>query len=97
MGGISTSADSFAEGAIGSVAIKGNIVAGIVGAGLNPVDAIFNNGDDTVAGGTASSIGKFSVGTADAASHFAASLFKKTPKIDGVKITPASDERFLVA
>ena len=101
LGGTGPNADSFAAGAIGSVTIgsrktPATVTASVIGAGLNPVDALFDNSNDTIVNSVASIIGKFTiVGTADVAStHFAAGEFKKAPVIDGDRINTGADGRF---
>ena len=56
LGGTDTAADTFASGTINSLRVNGKVVNSIVGAGLNPVDGIFRNGNDTLATGRINSV-----------------------------------------
>ncbi len=88
--------DTFAPGTIKSLQVGGTVSASVFAAGLDPINSILHDGDDTILGGPASAFGKISIkGDADAASFFAAGSFKKT-QIAGDKIDPATDPRFLV-
>ncbi len=88
--------DTFAPGTIKSLQINGAVTASVFAAGLDPIDSIFHNGDDTILGGTGSAFGKITIkGDTDATSYFAAGAFKKA-QIAGDKIDPATDPRFLV-
>ncbi len=102
LGGVGLNTDSFGAGFIASLRIGGNVSSGgiapsLITAGLDPIDAIYKNGNDTILGGKTSSIKSFSIaGTATADSYFAAGLFPKTVSINGVSIDPLVDSRFLV-
>jgi hypothetical protein len=86
--------DTFQAGAINSVVVKGAITASFIGAGVNPVDGIFGNGNDIIIGGAASRIGTIRAGSADTASRFEAGSFG-TVKLPET-IDPLTDSRFLV-
>ncbi len=90
--------DTFAAGSIGAVTIKGSVAGSMIGAGFFTDDATLKDEDDTVLGGTASSIASLTITVQpDPASYFAAGLFKKAPKIAGVTVDlTADDARFLV-
>ena len=89
--------DTFAQGKIGAVKIKGDVTGSVIAAGLDPVNAIPHDAGDTIIGGLVSKIAKLIVkGAADDASYFAAGAFTAPVKIGGVEITPAGDPRFLV-
>lgn len=87
--------DTFRAGSIAAVTVKGNVANSVIAAGLSTTDTVLNDDDDTIISGIASIIGKFSIGSADAQSYFAAGKFKTAPKITKVKIDPLSDPRFL--
>jgi hypothetical protein len=97
-GGIGANADTFDAGTIGAVNIGGNVIAGVIAAGLSSTNATLKDVDDTILGGIASNIRSLSIkGTADPASYFATGKFKANTKIEGANIDPANDLRFLVA
>ncbi len=76
LGGSGSKVDGFAGGSIGALRVSGDVSASVVGAGLNPVDGLFVNGNDLVIGGTASSIRTILVrGSVDGSSRFAAGAF----------------------
>ncbi len=83
IGGTGSAADTFGGGAIGKIKVGGAVVNSTIGAGVNPVDGIFRNGNDVVVGGTASRIGSVSIHSGvDTASRFFAGAFGKlkTPR-----------------
>lgn len=95
LGGVDAALDTFASGRIGKVTIGGSVYGSIIAAGLSPVDDVLANGNDIIIGGGASAISSLAIaGTADAATYFAAGVFKGTVKIGGMVISPASDGRF---
>ncbi len=96
LGGTGPNSDTFASGRIGSISIAGQAINSIIGAGLNPSDGIYGNGNDVIVGGTLSSISSLAIGsTADLASYFAAGLFGPV-KINGATVDPLTDARFFV-
>lgn len=86
--------DVFSSGAINSLVVRGAMTNSVVGAGVNPNDGVFGNGNDTIIGGAASRIGTLRAGTADSASHFEAGAFGKVflPQ----QVNPTADSRFLI-
>ena len=95
LGGSDTAADIYGSGTIEEVKVKGDVIDAVVGAGLDPLDGVFNNGNDQLVGGLESEIEKLEIKeTASSDSLFAAGAFGKT-KIDGATIDPETDERFL--
>lgn len=92
--GAGQSGNSFGAGFITSLTVTGAITNSVVGAGVNPVDGVFGNGNDTITGGAASRIGTLRAATADSASRFEAGAFGtvRLPEL----INPATDSRFLV-
>ncbi|MEO8350299.1 MAG: carboxypeptidase regulatory-like domain-containing protein [Chthoniobacteraceae bacterium] len=96
LGGIGANGDTFAPGTIKSLKINGTVTASVFAAGLDPVNGILHDADDTILGGADSAFGKINIkGAADPASYFAAGRFKKA-QIAGDKIDPSTDLRFLV-
>ena len=94
IGGGGSAADSYAAGSIGSLRISGAIATSFIGAGVDPVDAVYGNSDDSEAGGALSIIKSISAHKgADAASRFEAAGFKSVhiPK----KVDP-TDPRFKI-
>jgi uncharacterized delta-60 repeat protein len=93
LGGTGSNADAFGQGVIGVIKVKGQIAGSIIGAGLNPVDGVIGNTDDTVAAG--STIRSISAKAADESSRFYASSFGavKLPK----KVDVVTDSRFRTA
>jgi hypothetical protein len=86
--------DSFQAGSIQSIVVTGAIQNSVIGAGVNPVDGIFGNGNDTIIGGAASRIGSIRAGSADSTSRFEAGAFGPV-RIGGVLVA-TSDPRFLL-
>ena len=48
LGGTGDNADIFDSGTIDNLKVQGNITSSIIGAGLNPIDDNFNNGNDSI-------------------------------------------------
>ena len=89
---LSGSTDTFGAGTIGTLHVNGAISSSFVGAGVNPVDGVFGNGNDTSAG--ASLIKTiYAKGGADAATRFESSAFGTAhlPKA----VDPEVDSRFI--
>jgi hypothetical protein len=86
--------DVFSSGAINSLVVRGAIASSVVGAGVNPVNGVFGDGNDTITGGAASRIGTLRAATADGASHFEAGAFGKV--LLPQRVDPSTDSRFLI-
>lgn len=86
--------DVFSSGAIDSLTVRGAITDSVIAAGVNPVDGLIGNGNDTIIGGAASRIGRLRAATADSASRFEAGAFGNV--LLPQKIDPATDSRFLI-
>jgi hypothetical protein len=96
-GGFNSARDFFLAGSINSVRVGGDANNLTIGAGLNPLDGIFHNGNDTIAGGSASKIAELIVkGSASSNSYFAAGSFGEKSKIAGASVNPQADPRFFV-
>jgi uncharacterized delta-60 repeat protein len=91
LGGTASDADSFAAGSIASVRVAGPVEASTISAGLDPVDGVFNNDDDTVIGGEQSLIRSVVARSADATSRFIAGKIVSLKLPASVKL--AEDER----
>ena len=76
-----------------SLTVRGAITNSVVGAGVNPVDGIFGNGNDQIEGGTSSIIKRLAAASADSASRFEAGAFG-TVRLPA-KVNPATDPRFV--
>ncbi len=95
LGGSGPAADTFTAGAIMKISIAGNVANSTFGAGLNPVDGIFRDGNDIVAGGAASRIGAVSLKhPVDASTRFYAGAFGKIR--DPKKVLPGAETNFQV-
>jgi len=86
--------DSFGAGSITSVVVRGAMASSIIGAGANPVDGIFGNGNDQIVGGVLSTIDSIQVGSVDSTSRFEAGRVKSA-RIPG-KVNPATDSHFVL-
>ena len=84
--------DSYVAGSIGALRVGGAITSSFVGAGVNPVDGTFGNGDDKSAGSTPSVIHLLVAPSADSASRFEATSFG--PVRLGSLIDVQNDPRF---
>jgi hypothetical protein len=93
LGGVGSAADSFAAGTIGTLHVLGEITTSFIGAGVDPVDGIFGNGNDVSAG---PSLLKSIIAArgSDADTLFEASAFgvAKLPKAANT----STDSRFIV-
>ncbi|MCI0412342.1 hypothetical protein L0222_06010 [bacterium] len=56
LGGTALDADAFGPGRIGKFRVNGSVTGSTIRVGVDPVDGIFGNGNDVIAGGAASSI-----------------------------------------
>ena len=105
LGGTGDDADSYVAGTIGSISVVHNIAGCRIGAGWNPVDGIFDNGNDRIEGGFAGSIGRITIGhIAGAQSRFIANYYGTTfpdpgdtITIGGIHVDWHHDRRFALA
>ena len=72
----------------------GNIISSIIGAGLNPVDGVFNNGNDIIEGGELSLFNNITAKSISSDSLIAGSGFNLV-RINTVNIDVENDDRFL--
>ncbi|HWE96449.1 MAG TPA: hypothetical protein VG269_20980 [Tepidisphaeraceae bacterium] len=94
---IGGSNDTYGPGSIGSFSVGGAVTQSLIGAGFDPVDGIFLNGNDVIQGGASSVIKSISIRkTADSSSRFLAGAYSKV-KIAGKKVDPTTDPRFKVS
>lgn len=61
LGGSGDNADIFRQGAITTIHVAHNTANSIIGAGLDPVDGVFRNGNDRIVGGVNSKIGAITI------------------------------------
>lgn len=92
LGGTGSAMDTYGAGDIDLLHVAGAISASFIGAGVNPVDGIFGNGNDTSAG--ASLIKSIFAASADSTTRFESSAFgiARLPK----KLVITTDPRFIV-
>ncbi|WP_447979418.1 LEPR-XLL domain-containing protein [Candidatus Nitrospira bockiana] len=81
---------------LGSFYASGSISNSIVRVGVNPVDGLFGNGNDTLRSSPAITLVTIG-GTMSSESRFIASAFPTTVEINGTKISPSPDSRFVTA
>jgi hypothetical protein len=85
--------DTFGIGSIAALMVRGTITNSVVGAGVNPVNGIFGDGNDQIVGGSASVIRLISARSADSTPRFEAGAFgvARLP----ANVNTASDPRFV--
>ncbi len=89
-----SAADTYGPGQIFTLSVTGALASSFIGAGVNPADAVFGNGNDASAGGGL--IKAITVkGGIDTSSRFEASAFPKVIHIPA-KASPVGDARFVV-
>jgi hypothetical protein len=85
--------DTFIAGRIRSLRILGSVTASVIAAGLNPVDGIYLNGNDTlITGGQINTVSV--VGTVSADSRILAAILPRTAVLNRAAVATASDPRF---
>ncbi|MEO5616651.1 MAG: hypothetical protein ABIS67_02690, partial [Candidatus Eisenbacteria bacterium] len=97
LGGTRANADTFAAGRMGVVAIVGSVSNSVIGAGLDPVDSEFKDGNDVLVGTAKTSFVKAFIvrGSLDADSFVASYLLPATVKIGKTTLRPIIDSRVL--
>lgn len=94
-GGTGDDADTFAAGSINKLTILRDALGVTVAAGVDPVDGIYHNSNDTVIGGSGSAIKVIFIGhSASLDSYFRAGKLPANVKIGGVNVNPLNDARF---
>jgi hypothetical protein len=101
-GGSGADADTYTTGSIGLISVFHNVAGCWIGAGWNPVDGIFDNGNDRIEGAFGGSIGRITIGhIAGAQSRFIANYYGTsfpdpgdTITIGGVHVDWRHDRRF---
>lgn len=92
LGGEGDAADTFALGNIKNITVGRQVISSTIGAGLDPVDGEFGNGDDVLRGGKIT--GMTVERRATMASRFLARRYAGSFMIDGQAVVPAEDPRF---
>ncbi len=102
-GGSGPNADTFRQGSISDIQVMRNVAGTLISAGLDPVDGVFNNGDDTFIGGSRSYIGRIIIGhIAGAQARFLANSYsnsfdgRPSISIGGSNIDWHADPRFAI-
>lgn len=95
LGGTDSAADTFSSGTVNSLTVGGKVLNTIVGAGLDPVDGVFKNGDDRLKTGRINNL--VISRTASANSRFLAKRYTPTGtfRIGARDIDTAEDRRFI--
>lgn len=94
LGGTGADADSYGGGTIGTLKVFGTVVNSIVGAGLDPVDGVFKNGNDVLRSGQINSV--VVNRTASASSRFLARRYPGAGpfRINNAAVNTSTDMRF---
>ncbi len=88
LGGTGADADTFGPGSIGTLVVGGAVSGTTIRVGQDPVDGIFDNGNDVLQGGTSSSIGAIFIGGAlSADSRIIAGALPASAFINGGTVT----------
>ncbi len=94
-GGSGANADTYGAGTIGTIDVFHNIAGVTIAAGLSPVDGVFRNGNDAIIGGTASSIGRVTVGNIfGAVARLITNVHSGPVTVNGVALNTSTNTRF---
>ena len=97
-GGSGNAADQYFEGTLGKLRVHQSILDSTIFVGVNPVDAIYQNGNDVIVGGQASRIQSLTVdGALLGATSIIAGAFPDKVKINGDKQDPANVQQLHTA
>ncbi|HET6247411.1 MAG TPA: hypothetical protein VFE47_06935 [Tepidisphaeraceae bacterium] len=95
IGGTGSGADTYGAGQLYTLSVSGSIANSFIGAGVNPVDGNFGNGDD-ISAGPGSFMRSISVKKGiDATTRFEAGAFPRTVHLPA-KTATAGDAQFIV-
>ncbi|MFN7022215.1 MAG: hypothetical protein ACK4WH_12935, partial [Phycisphaerales bacterium] len=84
-----------ANGNITTINVARKAVNVIIGAGLDPVDGTFNNGNDRYRGGK---LGRITIlGSVGAGNRFLAPRYTGQIILNGTPVNPATDARFMLS
>lgn len=94
-GGLGTNADSFGAGYLGQLRVGGSLLAARVHVGVDPVNGVYDDGDDLIIGGPASRIQTIIIGgRVDGASRIVAGALPATLHVGGRDTAAAKTRRF---
>lgn len=93
LGGTGANADLFRNGNFATFNVGRRVNNAVIGAGLDPVDGVFRNGDDRVLTGRINAF--TTTGTVSANTRFYGSRFAGPFRFAGVTVNPAVDTRFV--
>jgi hypothetical protein len=97
LGGTGDAADVFTAGNINALTVARKVKNSVVGAGLNPVNGVLNDGDDRIQNPAKSKIGPVTIGTTMApAARIIAGRFTGDISVNGMLRDPAVDARFQI-
>lgn len=97
LGGTGDAADAFAAGNINALTVTGKVKNSVVGAGLNPVNGVLNDGDDRIQNPAKSKIGPVTIGSTMASgARIVAGRFTGDVSVNGMLRDPAEDARFQI-
>ncbi len=96
LGGTGVDADSFGAGFIGQLRVAGAVIGARIHVGVDPVNGVFDDGDDVVRGGSASRIQTLMVGgRIDSTSRIVTGVLPPSFFAGGRSYTPAGAPRTL--
>ena len=93
LGGSGADADAYSGGDLGDLLITGSMISSSVRVGQDPLDGIFDNGNDVLLDGSIDSITILGEMTND--SGFVADDLPLFARIDGVRVSTETDARFV--
>ena len=93
LGGNGANADAFGSGELGKLFIGGDVESSFIRVGQDPVDGIFDNGDDVLLEGSIDAIKIFGEMSDD--SRVVASDLPRWAYIDGRRVDTSTDPRFI--
>jgi hypothetical protein len=86
-GGAGMDGDVYSVGTLGALHIRGSVIGSTVRIGQDPVDGLFDNGNDVIRGGSNSAIGSMRIdGMVSVDSRFVAGTFPATAQVAGVMV-----------
>ena len=96
LGGTGADADTFGAGYLGQLRVAGAVIGARIHVGVNPVNGVFDDGDDVVVGGAASRIQTLMVGgRIDSTSRIVTGVLPPTFFAGGRSYSPAGAPRSL--
>ncbi|HKA59929.1 MAG TPA: Ig-like domain-containing protein, partial [Gemmatimonadales bacterium] len=93
LGGSGADADTYSGGDLGDLLITGSMISSSIRVGQDPVDGIFDNGDDVLLDGSIDSIRIYGEMSDD--SFFAADDLPLYARIEGARVNTETDPRFI--